>query len=60
MSILSPYYQRENKMVLVGNVYTYCPLLPFLPLFYGTQIILAKHISSTYQFCFHIIYGETK
>ena len=36
-------------MVLIGNVYIYCPCLPFLPLFYGAQIILAKHISSTYQ-----------
>jgi len=60
MPILSPHYLRGNNMVLIGNVYTYYLLLPFLPLLCGTQIILAKHIPNTYQFCLHIIYEETK
>ena len=47
-------------MILTGNAHMYCPLLPFLPLFYGTQIIIAKGIPSLCLFCLHIIYGETK
>ena len=58
MAILFLYYLRGNKMIIIDNAHMYYPLLPFLPLFYGIQIIIAKDIPSLCLLCLHIIYGK--